>query len=340
MAHPVFGALLCIQLLQVWELLERPNPFRVVELGAGSGILAQDILDYAPSLSESLASALQYTCTDRCVACGFDNDIPRAERLITTGVPLRQFTGCIMSNELIDAFPVHIVEVRNGNLYEIYVTYQAGQFTEVVHRPSTPEIERRLSVLDIELAEGYRTEVNLAMDGWMRSVACALDRGFVLTIDYGYPAYEYYSPHRSRGTLACSHSHTPSGTPYSKIGRQDITAHVDFTSLAYAGEASGLRTIGLLSQRRMLLNLGLGRFLGMLRSVDLPPHRRISNRFGMAELVRTDGLGQFGVLVQSKGVSSQSLWGFEGGGYHVSSSLPLLTTRHLNLLAGGYPHLT
>ena len=120
MAHPAFGALLAVQLYQFWELLGRPNPFHVVEAGAGNGRLCRDILAAAEGLPEPFGANLRYVCVDLSPT-GPPADHPRATRLVSRGIPLRTLRGCVLSNELLDAFPVHQVRVEQGRLREVYV---------------------------------------------------------------------------------------------------------------------------------------------------------------------------------------------------------------------------
>jgi SAM-dependent MidA family methyltransferase len=176
------------------------------------------------------------------------------------------------------------------------------------------------------------------MEDWIWAVASALERGFVLTLDYGYPASEYYSPERHRGTLACFRRHLPAGDPYAHIGRQDITAHVEFTSLARAGEEAGLRTCGIPTQGEFLSNLGVDSHIRRLRDLGLTHREVMANRAGMLDLVRPEGMGRFNVLVQGKGVPAASLWGLEGGMPSVELPAPLLETTHVPLFDGRYPH--
>lgn len=333
LVHPAFGALLCVQLYQMWEMMERPARFHVVELGAGNGNLARDILEYARHLPSGFSRALRYICVDRQSVHRHEAGTT-AERVTSSGVPFRGIAGCILSNELVDAFPVHRVTVRNGKLLEMYISEHGGELLEVLDAPSTPLLRQRLDALGVRLTEGYRIEINLAVDGWMRDVAAALARGFVLTIDYGYTADEYYSSGRSGGTLMCARRHRLEQDPYARIGQQDITAHVDFTSLIRAGEAVGLNTVALTTQRQFLVGLGLFRMLPRLREAGLSAQEMEANRQSMMHLVGPGGLGRFKVLVQAKGVVGEGLWGVIGGTPDMGAPAPLLTPGHLRLTSG------
>lgn len=187
-----------------------------------------------------------------------------------------------------DALPVHQFILEQGQLREIYVTLQQESrvnnqesivnsqelftsftspspytpFTEVIAEPSTPRLAEYFDLVGIQFlenlySEGYRSEVNLAALDWLGVVADRLQRGYVLTIDYGYPASRYYNPRRSQGTLQCYWHHQRHNNPYINIGGQDITAHVDFTALERWGERCGLAKIGWTQQELFLMALGL-----------------------------------------------------------------------------------
>ena len=346
-AHPGFGALLCVQMYQMWQLLDRPSHFWVVDLGAGSGQLCHDLVSYSTHFPRAFSASLGYLCLDRVACHGVEAQLPShasvgVSRLGTQSIPLRHITGCFLSNELVDSFPVHRVTVRDGVLKESYVALEEGRLTEVVDTPSTPALEARLRSLGVSLSEGFCAEINLALVPWVQNVSNALDRGFVLTIDYGHLAEELYSESRRGGTLACYHRHARVNDPYWLIGRQDITAHADFSSLMQEGERAGLETLGLFTQRDFLHNLGFARILERLTSECLAQRQADSNRMGMIDTVRTGGMGDFKVLAQAKGISSSDLWGLgadrDGEELLEGLPMPLLSSHHMPLLEGRYPH--
>ena len=344
-AHPAFGALLAVQVKQLWELMGSPPRFHVVEVGAGGCQLAQAFVDYASQLSQSFAQALEYAAVDCSIAGSADG---RVQLVRGFGLPFRGVEGCVLSNELPDAFPVHRFAISDGRVLEVYVTLEDGVLREALDEPSTPRIEQRLRGLGVDLPDGFRGEVNLALDDWMEEVSQALARGLVLTIDYGHEARELYSLERTAGTLRCYYDHTLQGDPYRRVGRQDMTAHVDFTTLARAGEERGLRVAGFTTQREFLLNLGLGGLQGSLAGLELSQRERDANRMGMLELAKPGGLGDFRVLAQARDLEDGvELLGFSpdgplrGGAFAESglSPAPLLSSEHLDLMAGRYPHL-
>ena len=339
-AHPAFGSLLSLQLFQVWELLARPRPFWVVEMGGADGLLARDILAYCGHLPPDFRDSLRYLCLDRSQAPGGAQD--SVQRITASSIPLKGVVGCFLSNELVDAFPVHRVTMSDGRLQEVYVTVRDGDLIEDIGDPSTPALQERLDAVNVTLEERRVVEVNLAAGIWMESVAAALDRGFVITIDYGASARELYSRPDVGGTLRCYHRHMEVGNPYRRIGEQDITSQVDFTSLVSQGRRHGLEVLGYVTQGHFLRALGLGHMVRRLRSEGLEQRRVEANSMGMLELVKAGGMGDFKVLVQGKKVGTPSLWGIDASGAPANIldglPLPLRSVDHIPLLEGRYAH--
>ncbi|MCI0441128.1 MAG: SAM-dependent methyltransferase [Chloroflexi bacterium] len=340
-AHPAFGALLAVQLARMWEILERPATFYAVEMGAGNGILARDILDFAPRLSDGFSRALRYLSLDRFAPGGPTVSAASVQRIISDRLPFRNVVGCILSNELLDSFPVHRFQVYRGELKEIYVTLSdSGGFVEALGAPSTPLISQRLARLGFVLPEGFRGEVNLGIASWTRQVSDALKRGFVLTIDYGYEASALYSPRRSQGTLQTYYRHTDGASPYQRVGRQDMTAHVDFSLVISEGEASGLNTLGLLTQSDFLKSLGFDTLLDRVRKSSLEAQQKAANLAGMRELVKPDGLGGFKALIQERDTGVQDISELAPDPSLVGKlDPPPLSQDHMPLMQGAYPEM-
>ncbi len=322
-SHPAFGALVARQLEQMWNLLGNPPVFHLIEVGSGDGALARSITRTCRRTSPKFAEALHYVAVDYQPGWPESSEHPtdRATRTEdatdgseagqTTGVQrvraegigaFRNVVGCILSNELIDNFPVHRFAIQGGKVKEVFVTLAGDDLTEVLDEPSTPCIEERLTDLRLSLAEGYRGEVCLALDDWCRQLATALDRGFVLTIDYGKLAGDLYSPQKTPDTLFCYAGHIISEDPYHLPGRQDITCLVDFTSLMRLGERQGLSTLGYTLQSRFLENLGFSSFLELLQAQGLSAARTELERLALTALVDPEEYGSFKVLAQAKGV--------------------------------------
>ncbi|MDP2727540.1 MAG: SAM-dependent methyltransferase, partial [Dehalococcoidia bacterium] len=340
--HPVFGALLALLLQRMWQLMDRPSRFQVVEAGAGDWRLARDILDYSRHLEKDFFQALFYVAADIQISAGehdtaslevrYQHTNPRPRAVAARGLPFRGLRGCILSNELLDAFPVHRLVVQGGVLKEVYVTLDNEAFVEVLGELSPP-VRDLLEVTSNLPPEGSHLEICPSAWEWMGEAARALDSGFVLTIDYG------YGEATGEDTLASYRRHA-AVNPYEMVGQQDLTAHVDFGAAMEAGRRVGLRPVGLVSQRRFLLDLGLEDFREAASRLRLPQQQHEANQMAMLDLIRSQGLGGFGVMVQCKktrGIrmedlvsETQAREGLAAGDLPV----PLLSKEHMPLLEG------
>jgi SAM-dependent MidA family methyltransferase len=334
--HPFLGEALAKQAQQIDSLLGRPDPFTVVEMGPGKGLLARDFLAACRSCDDSFASRLRYVLIERSPAMRMLQQKSLTPWSEETGrvawlagldeVPSDSVVGLFISNELVDSFPVHRIEIVKGHPREIYVQPGDGQFTETYGPLSTSRLTQYLAGLDFSLPDGYRADINLDALRWIQEVARVMARGVVVTIDYGHTAQDLYGPERSQGTFLCYYHQTASKDPYQRIGDQDMTAHVDFTSLATMGVASGLSVTGFTNQMSFLIGLGIET---MLQSVTPD-----SPAFSAAiHLLRPEGMGRtFKVLVQHKGMARPELDGltiqpFFGTALVAAGDAPLVTRQ-------------
>ncbi|MBE9248546.1 class I SAM-dependent methyltransferase [Dolichospermum sp. LEGE 00240] len=322
-----FGELLAKQFYQMWEILDQPIHFDLVEMGAGQGILASHILNYIQQESPDFFGAVKYIIVEKSQSLKQQQQQRLQDFAVNwcnlEEIPSKSINGCFFSNELVDAFPVHQFILAAGELREIYVTLaelnreiseiqiiRDPLFMEVIGEPSTPQLGEYFKLVGIDLSQntyenGYRSEINLAALNWLGIVADCLERGYVLTIDYGYPAHRYYNPRRSQGTLQCYYQHRHHDNPYINIGQQDITAHVDFTALSSWGERCGLKQVGWTQQGLFLMALGIGERIAALSSQQQPISQLLQRREGLHQLINPSGLGNFGVLVQSQGLTEK-----------------------------------
>ncbi len=308
--HPVFGELIGDLLSRMSDMLGGERPFTVVELGAGKGTLCKDILSSVRDRHPALFSRMIYAIEEhnphrrdelreRLAELGMSESFRLVQ--VAGGAGLSEpFDGCVLSNEFFDSLPVHRVVVEEGVLREIYVTFDGETFRDETEEVSTPDISRYFERLGIELSEGYTAEVNLEAVNTMGRVGRALHEGFILTIDYGYEANELYGPAQRRGTLMCYRRHQAHENPYVHVGEQDITAHVDFTSLVGAGREVGLTPVLLTTQAKFLIAAGL---LHRMAEQDpaLSTTQQMRRRLAMKPLIMPGGMGEvFKVLLQSK----------------------------------------
>jgi SAM-dependent MidA family methyltransferase len=317
---PIFGELLEIQIAEMAGLLaglspepDARNPFDLVEAGAGNARLAADVLRAARRRDPRLYERTRLHLVEagpaaRAAQRETLDDV--ADRLASIELP-SNFDGVLFANELLDALPVHQVVMRAEGLREVYVDVASGG--GLIARegsPSTPALGAYLERLGIALEPGWRVEINLRALEWIRDVASRLRRGFVILIDYGHEAKELYSATHSGGTLTTFSRHTmagPESAPDSPAwlmapGEQDITAHVDFTSVRAAAEAAGFTTLGFLDQTYFLLALAEpARFEGTAT---------MKERLALKTLLMPGGLGStHKVLILGKGVGTPALAG-------------------------------
>ncbi|MGB7441584.1 MAG: class I SAM-dependent methyltransferase [Coleofasciculaceae cyanobacterium] len=326
-----FGELLAEQFVQVWHILGQPRPFTLVEIGAGQGLLAADILTHLHRNYPDCLAALEYLIVEKAQGLITQQQQLLQKLKLPNPVKLhwcswqeiaeKSIVGCCFSNELVDAFPVHQFVLEEGELREVYVTTASAEeneikFVEVIGNISTPQLRDYFDFVGIDLfsgayPEGYRSEVNLAAFNWLETVASKLKRGFLFTIDYGYTAERYYLSTRHHGTLQCYYRHRYHDDPYIYIGEQDLTAHVNFTAVERQGELCGLSRVGFTQQGLFLMALGLGDRLSQLSSAGdtlatgKDVMRIMQRRQALHDLINPLGLGGFGVLVQSKGLTLQ-----------------------------------
>jgi SAM-dependent MidA family methyltransferase len=318
-----FGELLARQFYQMWVILDQPIHFDLVEMGAGQGILAFHVLNYIRQEYPDFWAAVSYIIVEKSQSLKQEQQQRLQDFAVNwcnlEEIPLQSLTGCFFSNELVDAFPVHQFTIVAGELREIYVTIRPQLeeitaklpiFIEVIGEPSTPQLGEYLQLVGIDLSQntyenGYRSEINLAALNWLGIVADCLQRGYVLTIDYGYSADRYYNPRRSQGTLQCYYQHRHHDNPYVNVGQQDITAHVDFTALSFWGQRCGLQKVGWTQQGLFLMALGIGERLAALSFQQQSISQLLQRREGLHQLINPGGLGNFGVLIQSRGLTAQ-----------------------------------
>jgi SAM-dependent MidA family methyltransferase len=222
-----------------------------------------------------------------------------------------RLTGCVLANELLDAFPVHRVTQLDGGLREIFVTWRDGWFADEPREPSTGELAGYLESAGVRLADGQQAEINLRAPAWIRSVAGELKRGYLLLIDYGHAASELFGPRRFRGTLLAYRGHQVSDDPYAAVGEQDLTSHVDLSAVESAARHAGLHVVGRTSQAEFLTALGLGELLDRLgRATGTDPAEYIAARAAVLRFLDPRATGAFAVLGFGRDVPAEPLRGF------------------------------
>lgn len=305
--HPIFGRLLARKFAEIWGQLGRPKEFVLVEGGAGVGRLALHILDFCEAKLPDFYAAVRYVGVERS-ATRREQALARLRRHAASGrlrisaeIPLHVPTGCVFSNEMIDALPVHRVVMAERCLQEVFVGCEDGKFVDVVAPVSTCAINEYFAAQDVTLHEGQHAEAGLEACDWIIEVGRRIERGFVLTIDYGHFAAELFDEHHMRGTLLAYRKHCVNEDFYALPGEQDLTAHVNFTALETWGKRSGLEAAEFTSQTALLLALGEGNEFADLYDPGQTEADQVRARLQLKTLIHPEGMGErFHVLVQSK----------------------------------------
>ncbi len=307
-AGPLFGRMVAVQLYEMWQVLAAPHPFSLVEVGAGRGTLSMGILTVLKELYPDMYSAVDVAVVEKN-PYHRKGSVGKISWYEDIGAVRPEIVGCVLSNELIDALPVHLLVQQDG-LKEIFIGIEGSDFVEIVDEPSTHVLVQYLDRVGVTLEEGQRVEINLKALDWIRRVGDMIKEGFIMTIDYGYGAAEYFG-NRRRGTLLCHHRHAVNENPYVRVGNQDITSHVDFTGLALAGAEAGLEVTGFTTQFHFLWSLGILEELKEVSAFDDNGINSLLKNQEVKRLIMPGGMGEtFKILVQHKGVEVVGLKGF------------------------------
>ena len=315
----LYGQLIAQQLLEMWEVMDKPDSFSVFEQGAHDGQLAIDILRWCRDFVPHFFEALNYGIIESWK----EGQLWQREKAKEAKVEgkLRHFSdikeiashfirGVFLSHELVDSFPVHRVIYCGGQWQEIYVSWEEDKgFYEIFGALSSEELVETVKQWPLPAVEGYQTEISLAAKVWMNEVSHRLKQGFVMTIDYGFSEKDYYSLHRSSGTLRAYYHHKSSERFYEFLGEQDLTAHVNFSLLKREGELQGLRLVGFTDQGHFLTGIAKEDLLA-LEKKGVSASQKWVRAFQMLTHPNLMGL-DFKVLCQSKNLPEVSLKGFQ-----------------------------
>lgn len=303
---PAFGAMIGRQLEEMWDLLGR-NDFTIVEYGAGTGALCRDILDYLKNNAE-FYDKLNYCIIEKSPVMRAREKTHLHEKVswYDSIQDIPDITGCILSNELLDNFSVHQV-VMEDELMEVFVDYN-NDFVELL-KPAKNALTNYFVELNVNLPKGFRTEINLEATEWIKEIAVSLKKGYVITIDYGYPSSELYRDHRRTGTLVCYNKHRINDNPYIDIGEQDITTHVNFSAVTHWGLKNGLEYCGFTDQGYLLLCLGFKDYLRKMVEEPGPDYMNYKKELSLTQTLLVDMGRKFKVLIQGKNIPKQKLLG-------------------------------
>lgn len=284
---PLFAKTIAKQCQQILMHLPQGD---ILELGAGSGVFAKDlllelqrlnalpthyyILEISPALRAQQKKLLKTSCPDLC------------ERVIWLDALPTHMTGIIIANEVLDALPVHLFRVINDEIKERFVAYDQGQF---VWQDQDSHDDLKKLLQDFRFQNEYESEINLMLPRFITSLANSLKQGVILLLDYGYGREEYYHPDRTMGTLKCYYQHHTHDNPFILVGLQDITAHVDFTVVVESACDAGLSLAGYTTQAAFLLALGL---LQLAENENISELERIQQNQAIKKLTLPAHMGE------------------------------------------------
>jgi SAM-dependent MidA family methyltransferase len=306
---PLFGRTLARQLVEVMQA-SKPH---ILELGAGSGKLALDILCELEALDElpESYSILEVSADLRERQQELlRNKLPHlADRLHWLDTMPEQFSGAVIGNEVLDALPIHLLYWSNRRVLERGVISKANRFEWEDRLPKTPALLD--SVKHLKVPDDYLSEISLTARGLIASLCERMHKGVLLFIDYGFGASEYFHPQRARGTLMCHYRHHSHDDPFYLPGLQDITAHVDFTAIAETAVDHGANFLGYTSQAHFLISNGITDYLSEVSPENVKAYAPLSAQ--LQKLTSPAEMGElFKVIALGKGVD-QPLAGFLRG---------------------------
>ncbi len=309
---PLFGR--CIA-AQVAECLARLDGGCVLEVGAGSGRLAADMLRELAARDRLPERYLILELSPSLKAAQYDTLRAAVPELLArvswlTALPEEPLDLVLVANELLDAMPVHRFRATAQGWQEAFVVVDGDGLADHWAAPASPGLEHALHHIwpHRRPPAGYMSEVNLRLAPWLRAIAAAMRRGYLLLIDYGYPRREYYHAERAQGTLICHFRHRAYADPYCLPGLHDITANVDFSALARAAIDSGLAVAGYTTQAHFLLDSGLADFMRDSDPSDIQHHLRVTQ--GVKKLTLPTEMGERFKVMALRRDSDGALSGF------------------------------
>ncbi|MBE9561661.1 MAG: SAM-dependent methyltransferase [Proteobacteria bacterium] len=256
---------------QCQQILTNFDAGVILELGAGSGIMAVDILK---TLEELNCLPTRYFILEVSADLQqqqreiFQTKAPQFLPLVEwlQELPTEPLQGIILANEVLDAMPIKKFRVQQDDIMEFYVANDSNSF--IWQEQITKDIALQEAVTALDLPEDYVSEINLTLPAWLQSIADVLAEGMILLIDYGFPSKEFYHSQRDQGTLMCHYRHHSHTNPLILVGLQDITTHIDFTAVAEAASLAKLHVAGYTTQSNFLLSCGLADLLFSLNPDD------------------------------------------------------------------------
>lgn len=310
--HPAFGEIIGRFIHKAYKSLDIQE-FTVIEMGAGKGYLALDVLESIKRDQPRFYNNLNYLIVESSHSLIEEEKTLLVDHLhklrflsSISDIEDDEVAGVVISNELIDSFPFHRLMYIKNDFQEIYVGLRNDEFSEILDTLSTGELKTYIERYRLEFMEGQEVEINLNAKKWLLNVSRVLRKGFVVTIDYGFKATELFDPIRTKGTYMCFYKHGANENPYAHIGEQDITAHVDFSNLVLVGNDVQLETVKYTTQGQFLIDWGmldiLDRYNVKNKADELSYQKGI---LAIKNLFLPDLMGgKFKVLIQAKNLKN------------------------------------
>jgi SAM-dependent MidA family methyltransferase len=302
----LFGEILADQIVELWEILDRPPEFTIVEAGAERGDLGSDLLtrlsESQPAISWNYVIVEPSEAKQRQQQQGL---VGRDARWVRRLNELDPIIGIILANELLDAIPVRVVEFSGDQWHEVRVALENERFKFSLESIEDSQLAAMIGRIPAPLPQPYRTEINPAAEDWTRIAAENLRLGFILLIDYGYSQTDYYSPLRTEGTLTAYRNQQRQENIFEAIGETDITAHIDFTAIAEAGLRAGCQLLGYTDQHHFMVGAGESRMRSFEAEASASSEQRERDQFFRAykTLMHPEMMGlAFKYLLMSKDV--------------------------------------
>jgi len=338
--HAVFGRLLARQFDEIWQALDRPPQIEILELGPGRGLFARDVLDWSNKKFHDFFAALTYTLQESSPALRaklqhtLENHLAGGKAVVSAeSAPEGRPTDIhrslppdrpliVFANEFFDALPVEIL----GTAGKLHIALENDRVHEIWLPPLAEELEF-LDRYSVHPEPGERIEVPTLAQNWVRQIAHSIPRGLLLVIDYGYTRNEQLAG-RYRGTLMAYRHHSASSDLYQAPGKQELTAHVNFTVLAAGSEQAGMRFEKLLTQSQFLMGIGeRNQFADAFEDCRIP-QERAKVALQLKHLVAPVGMGEnFQVLIASRPVDPPKIAALSGLSFGSGSQLSALSSQ-------------
>ncbi|MDR3478971.1 MAG: SAM-dependent methyltransferase [Gammaproteobacteria bacterium] len=308
---PLFAQCIAKQCQQILTAIGRGD---ILELGAGTGQLACDLLlelerleclpdhYFILEISGELRGRQQELLQERC-----PHLLTRIEWL--DSLPTQRLKGIVLANEVLDAMPIHCFRMEDNRIVERSVTFNENGFAWQLTTPASSTFIQQISAILTEcpLTDGYESEINLMLSDWIKTLADTIEQGVMLLIDYGFGQREYYHPDRQQGTLMCFYQHHHHANPFVLPGLQDITAHVNFTTVAESAMDAGLRVAGYTTQAAFLLACGL---TGFAAQKELSPVEQYQQNQAIKVLTLPSQMGELVKVIGLSKALAMPLLGF------------------------------